>query len=484
MAQQIQLRRDTGANWSSVNPVLAQGELGVNLTTGAFKTGDGSTAWNSLPYVANNVLSVFGRTGTITAQSGDYTPTQIGATTVGAAFFGLANPSAITFPRINADNTVTALSASSFRTAIGAGTSSFDGTWSSLSGKPANVVSFGSLANGAGWLFNDGAGALSYSSPTKSTVGLGSVENTALSTWSGSANVTTLGTVTTGTWNATAIADGKIASALTGKTYNGLTPTAQATGFTLAGGTTSKTLTVSGDATVNQSVATTSSPTFFAFRVTGGTGGGYVNQGGDSAIYFSGGASYAGYSGDYQFLAQATNAQGILMESGVIQIWSNTGLTVGNNFTPTRRISVSSSGAVRFNSYGAGTLVTDSSGNITASSDGRLKDVTGKFTRGLDAILQLEPKTFTWKTSSGMNTEDLNVGFIAQDVQSSIPEAVGSVKTRDVEEIDSKTGKKTKTTRRETAEFLSLSDRPIIAALVNAVKELNDKVEKLSKKNA
>lgn len=39
----------------------------------------------------------------------------------------------------------------------------------------------------------------------KSAVGLGSVENTALSTWAGSTNITTLGTVATGTWSATAI---------------------------------------------------------------------------------------------------------------------------------------------------------------------------------------------------------------------------------------------------------------------------------------
>lgn len=42
------------------------------------------------------------------------------ATTVGKSFVGLTNPSAITFPRINADNTVTALNAADFRTAIGA----------------------------------------------------------------------------------------------------------------------------------------------------------------------------------------------------------------------------------------------------------------------------------------------------------------------------------------------------------------------------
>lgn len=50
--------------------------------------------------------------------------TALGGTTVGSGFFTLANPSAITFPRINADNTVSALDAAAFRTAIGAGTSS------------------------------------------------------------------------------------------------------------------------------------------------------------------------------------------------------------------------------------------------------------------------------------------------------------------------------------------------------------------------
>lgn len=55
----------------------------------------------------------------------------------------------------------------------------------------------------------------SYADPSwitslaKSKVGLGNVENTALSTWAGSTNITTLGTVSTGTWSATAIAVNK-----------------------------------------------------------------------------------------------------------------------------------------------------------------------------------------------------------------------------------------------------------------------------------
>lgn len=50
--------------------------------------------------------------------------TSLGATTVGSNLFTLTNPSAVTFPQFNADNTVSALTDSAFRTAIGVGTGS------------------------------------------------------------------------------------------------------------------------------------------------------------------------------------------------------------------------------------------------------------------------------------------------------------------------------------------------------------------------
>jgi hypothetical protein len=58
--------------------------------------------------------------------------TNLGATTVGGNIFTLSNPNAVTFPRFNADNTVSALGASEFRTAIGAGTSNTNGTVTSV----------------------------------------------------------------------------------------------------------------------------------------------------------------------------------------------------------------------------------------------------------------------------------------------------------------------------------------------------------------
>ena len=49
----IQTRRDTAANWTSVNPVLAAGEPGLETDTGKVKYGDGTTAWTSLAYATN-----------------------------------------------------------------------------------------------------------------------------------------------------------------------------------------------------------------------------------------------------------------------------------------------------------------------------------------------------------------------------------------------------------------------------------------------
>ena len=43
-------------------------------------------------------------------------------------------------------------------------------------------------------------------SETKTDLSLDNVENTALSTWTGSTNVTTLGTIATGTWEGTTVA--------------------------------------------------------------------------------------------------------------------------------------------------------------------------------------------------------------------------------------------------------------------------------------
>jgi hypothetical protein len=51
MASIIQIRRDTASNWSSANPTLAQGELGIETDTLKVKAGTGSANWASLSYL-------------------------------------------------------------------------------------------------------------------------------------------------------------------------------------------------------------------------------------------------------------------------------------------------------------------------------------------------------------------------------------------------------------------------------------------------
>lgn len=48
--KKILFRRDTAANWTSENPVLSAGEIGLETNTNKIKLGDGSTVWSSLPY--------------------------------------------------------------------------------------------------------------------------------------------------------------------------------------------------------------------------------------------------------------------------------------------------------------------------------------------------------------------------------------------------------------------------------------------------
>ena len=93
------------------------------------------------------------------------------------------------------------------------------------------LAAINTLGNGTGLLKNN-AGTWSYDNTTyaplanptfsgtvggitKSMVGLGNVENTALSTWAGSTNITTLGTIATGTWSGTAIEVSKGGTGLT-----------------------------------------------------------------------------------------------------------------------------------------------------------------------------------------------------------------------------------------------------------------------------
>lgn len=63
MAVVIQFRRGAADEWTAANPILAEGEVGVELNTKLFKIGDGATPWGSLPYAQRGLKGDTGATG-------------------------------------------------------------------------------------------------------------------------------------------------------------------------------------------------------------------------------------------------------------------------------------------------------------------------------------------------------------------------------------------------------------------------------------
>lgn len=96
----------------------------------------------------------------------------------------------------------------------------------------------------------------------------------------------------------------------------------------------------------------------------------------------------------------------------------------------------------------------------------RLKSNIHPYMKGLAEILQLHPALYHWNkegqkiTNFGPDVEQ--AGFVAQDVRKAFPEAVG-------------------TEPHDGVDYLNFSDRPILAALVNAVKEQQQEIEALKK---
>jgi len=118
------------------NPVYP--DAGIALSTGsawASSITNNSANWNTA--YSDRLKWDGGSTG-LTAATGR---TSLGGSTIGQSMFTLSNPSNITFPRFNANNTVEALSASAFRSAIGAGQGTVTSvTAASTAGNPLSIT--------------------------------------------------------------------------------------------------------------------------------------------------------------------------------------------------------------------------------------------------------------------------------------------------------------------------------------------------------
>ena len=124
MPTQIQIRRDSAADWTSNNPTLAQGEFGWETDTNRFKIGDGSSNWQNLAYASdgdtagitfvgddssgtlvsqNETFKIAGGTNITTAVSGD-------TVTITGAGISASSTDTLTNKTFDAEGTGNALS--------------------------------------------------------------------------------------------------------------------------------------------------------------------------------------------------------------------------------------------------------------------------------------------------------------------------------------------------------------------------------------
>ena len=178
-------RRDTASNWTSNNTVLLAGEWGIESDTKKFKIGDGSTAWQSLDYVpipdANRSLP-----GNLVVEGNftvNGTTTTIDTTTL------TVEDKNIELGKVSTPTDTTA-----------------DGGGISLLGTSTKTINW--VDSTDSWTFSEHVDLASgkvfkiNNSEILSATGLGSSVV--------SSSLTSVGTITTGTWNATAISGSKV----------------------------------------------------------------------------------------------------------------------------------------------------------------------------------------------------------------------------------------------------------------------------------
>lgn len=157
----------------------------------------------------------------------------------------------------------------------------------------------------------------------------------------------------------------------------------------------------------------------------------------------------AGYSGGNSAgYVQGFNRSGAAFIPLLI---SGSTLTLLAGATPAAAISIASTQALQFNHYGAGTLTSDASGNVTVTSDLRKKTAIETYRSGLLNVLRVKPITYTWSKDSGYDRTNRYSGFGAQHlVKAGVENAA----------------------RLDKDGFYTLDDRAMIATLWNAVRTL------------
>ena len=134
--------------------------------------------------------------------------------------------------------------------------------------------------------------------------------------------------------------------------------------------------------------------------------------------------------------------------------------------------SIGTASSVQFGSFGVGTAASGTTGEIRATnnvtayySDARLKDFKGTIPNALDKVQALNGYYFTENAKAkelGYNNDKLQVGVSAQEVEAVLPEVVTEAPI--------------------SAEYKTVYYDKLVPLLIEAIKELSDKVKVLEAK--
>ena len=286
--------------------------------------------------------------------------------------------------------------------------------------------------------------APSWATLTKTDVGLGNVENTALSTWAGSTNITTLGTIATGTWNATTIGITKGGTGLTALGTAGqllrvntgataleyFTPaylTAnQSITFTASNdvtGTASGTTSISPSLTVtgirNNSIPSLPGPV--AFLKWGGTSGSNTWLF-DTTTYLTSAVTTINFG--TTGLTPATATSGAVTVAGTLNVANGgTGATTLTGFAIGNGTSAFTSIALANVAYFASAITGTPSATTYLRGDGSWQTISGS---GITSLNTLTAATQTFAT--GTSGTDFNISSATSTHTFNIPDASGTAR--------------------------------------------------------
>jgi hypothetical protein len=263
------------------------------------------------------------------------------------------------------------------------------------------------------------------------------LEASAFASYTGTTSVVTLGTVTTGTWSATTIATTRGGTGLTSFTNGG------AVYATSTSALTTGTLPIASGGTA----ATTAS-------------------GARTALGLAIGTDVQAYDADLAAVAGLTST-GIVFRSGAGSF------TAGNAL---------SSVDLQINSLGVGTAAPTTTGQIRATetitswySDDRLKTNIEIIPNALNKVMALRGVTFNANKlaeSFGYSSKEKQVGVLASDVKSVLPEAVKPAP------FDIMLFENTEVSR-SGENYQTVQYEKLVPLLIEAIKELNNQIKQL-----